>query len=198
MEIATIVLEYLKVLLSAQVMAGATVFAFFVLFREDIRGLFKRVAKVKFPGGGEFSTTQLEKASEELSPRGEQPPAITTDPPKLPDNLVLTPEQIKVVGEAFSAERARAALWEYRYLNYFLARHTQMALDWLASLPIRTTTSLFDTYWLPVIPSAEERRAIINALQAHYLIALTGEVIEVTPKGKEYLQWRGPLPNTAT
>lgn len=198
MEIATIVLEYLKVLLSAQVMAGATVFAFFVLFREDIRGLFKRVAKVKFPGGGEFSTTQLEKASEELSPRSKQPPVITTDPPKLPDNLILTAEQIKVVGEAFSAERARAALWEYRYLNYFLARHTQLALDWLASLPMRTTTSLFDTYWLPVIPSTEERRAIINALQAHYLIVLTGEVIEVTPKGKEYLQWRGPLPSAAT
>lgn len=198
MDIATIVLEYLKVFLSTQVMAGATVFAFLVLFREDIRGLFKRVAKVKFPGGGEFSTTQLEKASEELSPRGEQPPVITTDPPKLPDNLTLTPEQIKIVGEAFSAERARAALWEYRYLNYFLARHTQLALDWLASLSMRATTSLFDTYWLPVIPNAEERRAIINALQAHYLIALTGEIIEVTPKGKEYLQWRGALQNAAT
>lgn len=197
MEIATLVLEYLKVFLSTPVVAGVTVIAFFVLFKEDIRGLLKRIARIKFPGGGEFSITQIERASEELPPRGEQPLVMQSVAPTLPDNLTLTPEQVKVVGEVFSAERARAALWEYRYLNYFLARSTQRVLDWLAALNVRTTTSLFDAYWLPVIQNAEERRAIVNALQAHYLIALNGDVIEVTPKGREYLQWRGPIPNAA-
>lgn len=195
MEIATLVVEYLKVLLSAQVLAGITAITFFVLFREDIRGLLKRVARIRLPGGSEFSTTQIERTNEELRPRGEQPPVTPPDALTLPANLTLTPEQVKTFGEAFSAERARAALWEYRYLNYFLAHSTQRVFDWLAALPVRTTTSMFDAYWLPVIPSAAERRTIIDALQAHTLIAIDGEVIEVTPKGKEYLQWRGPMPN---
>lgn len=195
MEIATLILEYLKVILTTPVAAGATAITFFVLFKDDIRSLFKRVAKVKFPGGGEFSTTQIERASEEFQPQGVQLPIAPPDPPSLPDNLTLNPEQIKVVGEAFAAERACAALWEYRYLNYFLAHSTQCVLDWLNALSVRTTTSMFDAYWLPVIPSADERRTIINVLQAHSLIGLNAGVIEVTPKGKEYLQWRGPMPN---
>ena len=198
MEIASLVLEYLKVILSAPVVSSATVITFFMLFRGDIQSLLRRIARIKLPGGGEFSVTQIERANEELSPRGEQPLVTKPEGPALPENLTLAPEQVKVVGDAFSAERARAALWEYRYLNYFLVPSTQRVLDWLASLPVRTTISLFDTFWLPVISSTEERRAIINALQAHCLIALNGEVIEVTPKGREYLQWRGPIPNAAT
>ena len=81
------------------------------------------------------------------------------------------------------AERARAYLWEYRYLNHFLAFHTQQVLDWFASLPNRTSMALFDSVWLPLIPSTDERRAIITALQAHYLILVQNELVEVTPKG---------------
>ncbi|WP_293765910.1 hypothetical protein [uncultured Aquitalea sp.] len=195
MEIATLVLEYLKVILTTQVAAGATAITFFVLFKDDIKSLLKRVAKVRLPGGGEFSTTQIERDSEALQPQGEQLPTTPPDPLPLPDNLTLTPEQQKVVSEAFAAERARAELWEYRYLNYFLAHSTQLVLDWLNALPARTTTSMFDAYWLPVITSTEERRTIINALQAHSLITLSTDLIEVTHKGKAYLQWRGPLPN---
>lgn len=198
MEIAKLVVEYFKVFLSAQVIIGAVVVAFFFMFKEDIRALLKRTAKIKFPGGGEFSTSQIEKTNEELPMRGEQPPVTTPDAPVLPENLTLTSDQVKKVEEAFASERAKAALWEYRYLNYFLARSTQRVLDWLASLNKITTVSFFDSFWLPVISNAEERHAIIHALQAHCLIMLTGEVIEVTPKGREYLEWRGPLPDETT
>jgi hypothetical protein len=58
--------------------------------------------------------------------------------------------------------------------------------------------SLYDSVWLPLIPSAEERRAIITALQAHYLILVQNELVEVTPKGREYIAWRGPLPQPKT
>ena len=105
---------------------------------------------------------------------------------------------MKKVAELFQAERARAYLWEYRYLNYFLAYGTQKVLDWLACLPTRTSCDLFDTFWLPYIPSAEERRAIITALQAHHLIMIQDNLIEVTPKGREYIQWRGALPEKKT
>ena len=55
---------------------------------------------------------------------------------------------------------------------------------------------LFDTVWMPAIPSPEERNAIINALQAHYLIQIENGLIEVSPKGREYIEWRGELPET--
>ena len=200
MEIAKLVLEYLKVVLSTPVVGGSVALAFFVLFRTELRGLLNRVAKIKFPGGAEVSTSQVERSSEEIPAKGQQPeplPERASASVALPSNLTLTPDQVAKVEEGIAAERARAALWEYRYLNFFLARNTQRVLDWLASLSMRTTVAMFDAFWLPVLPLAQERQAIVAALQAHYLIALSGELMEVTPKGREYLQWRGPLPQDA-
>jgi len=198
MEIAKLVLEYIKAFLSLQVVAGAVVITLFLMFKEEIRSLLMRRFKIKLPWGGEVSASQIEKTNEELPARGEKPSATTPDAPDIPENLTFTPEQVKTVVDAFDAERARATLWEYRYLNYFLAGSTQRVLDWLASLNKRTTLPFFDNFWLPFIPNPKERQAIINALESHYLIALTGEVIEVTSKGQEYLQWRGPLPDNTT
>ena len=198
MEVAKLVLEYLKVLLSPQLIAGGIAAAFLWIFRPELRSLFNRIAKIKLPGGTELSASQIDRSNEELPAKGEQPkplPAESSEVVALPSNLTLSPEHLQTLEEAFAAERARAFLWEYRYLNYFLARSSQRALDWLAGLSVRTTIPTFDAFWLPIFPNAQERQAIVTALQAHYLIILVGEVIEVTPKGREYLQWRGPLPD---
>jgi hypothetical protein len=48
--------------------------------------------------------------------------------------------------------------------------------------------------WLPLIPSATERKAILSALENHHLIQLENGLVSVTPKGQEYIEWRGPLP----
>ncbi len=87
---------------------------------------------------------------------------------------------------------------QYRYLNLFLARGTQHVLDWFAASNPRATASLFNAVWLPIIPNPNERVAILTALQAHHLITIENDLVLVTPKGREYLQWRGPLPNAAT
>ena len=200
MEVAKLVLEYLKLFLSSQIVAGVIVAVFLLLFRPELRSLLNRIAKIKFPGGAEVSTSQIERSNEELPALGEKPtplPAESSEASSLPSNLTVSPEQLQTLEEAFAAERARAFLWEYRYLNYFLARSSQRVLDWLAGLSVRTTIGTFDAFWLPVFPLAQERQAIVTALQAHYLIVLAGELIEVTPKGREYLQWRGPLPEQA-
>ena len=193
MTLAQLILEYLKAILSPQVIAGAVAFTFLVLFREDIKALFLRIAKIKLPGGTEVSTPQAAKIEEapEDKPLPKPPPQDSISLP-LPDSL--NQKELEEVRALFDGERARAYLWEYRYLNYFLAFQTQHVLDWLASLPSRTSAMLFDTIWLPAIPSAQERRAIIDALQAHYLIQIENGLIEVTPKGREYIEWRGPLP----
>ena len=197
-EIARLVLEYLKVALSPQTLAAAVAIVFFLAFKDDIKALMRRIAKIRFPGGSELSTSQAERASENVVTAHANPPVPPAEQVSLPQNLSLTPEQVEGIRQLFEAERAKAYLWEYRYLTYFLAPNTQRVLDWLASMQTRTSVSLFDTLWLPAIPSAEERTAIITALQAHHLIQLIGELIDVTPKGREYIQWRGPLPPIAT
>ena len=193
MDLAKLILEYLKAILSPQVIAGAVAFTFLCIFREDIKALFLRIAKIRLPGGTEVSTPQAAKSEEapDDKPLPKPPPQDSVSLP-LPDKL--DKKELEEVRALFDAERARAYLWEYRYLNYFLALHTQQVLDWLASLPSRTSVMLFDTVWLPAIPSVEERRAIIDALQAHYLVQIENGLIEVSPKGREYIQWRGPLP----
>ncbi|HEY3383472.1 MAG TPA: hypothetical protein VGK32_17020 [Vicinamibacterales bacterium] len=195
MTVAALVLDYIKALLSPQVVAGVVALAFVLRFGDDIRGLMRRVASIRLPGGTELSTPQLGRTTDDKS-ASKEPPALTAGAaPTIPEGLHLTPEQATAVTEAFRAERARAYLWEYRYLNYFLVANTQRVLDWLAGLPERTSYEMYDSWWLPVIPNPSERQAIINALQAHYLVMVQdgNHLLEVTPKGREYLTWRGPI-----
>ena len=65
MEIAKLVLEYVKAVLSPQVVAGVAALIFLGSLKEDIRGLLRRIAKIRLPGGSELSTSQVERASEE-------------------------------------------------------------------------------------------------------------------------------------
>ncbi len=135
MDIARLILDYLKVFLSPQVVAGVLALVFFRSFREDIKTLIGRIAKIRFPGGIDLSTSQAERHRElpvSETPAGHVPRG---EPVTLPQNLTLTPEQVEQVQQVFQAERARAYLREYRYLNYYLAPHTQSVLDWLASCP---------------------------------------------------------------
>ncbi len=194
MENAKLIFEYLKVILSPHIVTGTVVIILFFVLKEDVKSLIRRIATIKLPGGGELSTSQIEKSKEEIAQNIKQPSVPSDGSPQIPENLMLTSEQIKALRQIFDAERARAALWEYRYLNYYLVYTTQKVLDWFASLTVQTTVSFFDSFWMLVIPNANERDAIINALQTHHLIQIQGGLVEVTPKGKEYLQWRGALP----
>ena len=190
---AQLILDYIKAILSPQVIAGAVGFTLLALFRNDFKALLLRVAKIRLPGGTEVSTSQIAKTEESRAEDKPAPkPPAADPPPSLPSSL--DERELDEVKELLEAERARAYLWEYRYLNYFLAYHTQQVLDWFASLSSPTSLSLFDSAWLPLIPGADERRAIIDALQAHHLIQLRRDLVEVTPKGREYIGWRGPLP----
>lgn len=190
---AQLTLELLKTVLSPQVIAGVVVTIIIWRFKDEMRALMERIAKIRLPGGGELSMSQSEKAievsdhsdSEQLKPSGG-----SVD---LPETLSLTPKDVDIVREAFRAERANTTLWEYRYLNYFFAKNTQDVLDWLASLETGTSIPQFGNTWTPLIPNPNERSAIIEALQSHYLIEVSGEQIAITEKGLEYVEWRGPL-----
>lgn len=183
-------IDYLKVILTAPVLFSLVALVFIFIFKEDIRALLLRIAKIKLPGGAELSTTQNTR-SEETTAKIE--PNIESIK-NLPNNL--NTEQKQEVEVLIRAHIATSYLWEYRYLNYFLVRGTQDVFDWLVGLQESTNYAHFDSTWLPIIPSANERQSIINALQAHHLIQWNGnnDLIQVTPKGYEYQNWRGALP----
>ena len=191
MEKAKLILEFLKVILSTAPVIGLIALISIFLFKEQIRALILRLAELNFPGGKAKFDSQLEKSKESLPGSVEQ--SKPSAKPMLPENISLSPEDATRVLKTFNAERARATLWEYRYLNYYLVRNTQVFLDWLISLSMATTIAMVDAWWLPLIPSAAERKAVLDALQMHHLVELKGELIEVTPKGKEYQKWRGVL-----
>lgn len=194
MDIAKLVLEYIEVVFSLQMVIGVVALAFLIIFKEDIKALMLRVAKIRFPGGGVVTTSQAERISKETPTSDTASPVPHPERGPLPQNISLSPEDAQQIKQLLEAERANAGLWEYRYLNFFLVLNTQRVLDWLASLDTRPSYGIFNDLWMPIIPSAEERRAIINALETHQLIQLQGDLIEITPKGREYIKWRGSIP----
>ena len=190
MEIATLVLEYLRVLLTAPFMFSIVAVVFIFTFKEDIKALLLRVAKIRLPGGAEVDTPQSSRIEKEPRPVDTGGILVQGIPPG------LTPDQEQAITQLVRAQIATAYIWEYRYLNYFLARGTQVALDWFVGLPQPTTYAHYDSLLLSVVPSARERQAMFNALEAHHLVTHDGasNMIAVTPKGREYHQWRGALP----
>ena len=127
MEIAELVLEYLKVFLSASVVFLVVITIFIITFKEDIKALFVRIAKITLPGGAEVLTPQSIRASEEDNKPAPQPD--NTPVQGLPTDL--TPAQQQATEQLIRSHIATAYLWEYRYLNYFLVRGTQLVLNWI-------------------------------------------------------------------
>ena len=182
-------LEYLKLFLSSQVVIGVVAATFMLLFKNELRSLLNRIASIKI-GSTVLSAPQPE-TKEEKSKK-----ITVTENVELPKEVnVSDPEVEKALQHAFQAERARAHLWEYRYLNNFLVLNTQKVLDWLISVESPPTFSMYDAWWNQIIPTAQERRAVINALEEHNLVAFDNELVNVTPKGHEYAEWRGSIPN---
>lgn len=196
---STVILEYLTVLLSAPPVVAVLILIGMSRFSDDIRDLLSRVAMIRLPGGAEVATQQSRGIVDEER-------TTTPNPEEIPVRglpLGLTPAQQQEIASLIRSHIANAHLWEYRYLNFFLARSTQVALDWLIGIAEPITIGHYDSWFLAVVPSARERKAMIAALETHHLIQLEDgtKTISVTPKGREYHQWRGalpPLPNTAT
>ena len=186
MEVHQIVLAYLEVLLSWPPLVGLLGTVVLVLFKKEVRSLIGRIARIRFPGGGEIALPQA-------------PPTDTKDAPEVPEGDVELPPDVSGaeadrLREAIRSERAATYLWEYRYLNRYLVRATQLVLDHIAFSAGPIALQLLDSYLHAVIPSANERNAILDALAGHHLVLMWDGLIEVTPKGREYIAWRDRSP----
>jgi len=192
MEVANLILEYVKVVFSAPVIGGLLFISFIFYFKANLRNLIDRVAGITLPGGGGISMSQMESVAKVQEAVQNSPPNPTSSNEL--SHIVLSQKDQKIVKEVFDAERARSALWEYRYLNLFLVRTTQEVLDWLIAVKAPPTIMLANDWWQHAIPDPNERGAIFQALRSHNLIDVQNDQIIVTPKGREYATWRGELP----
>ena len=191
-----IVIAYLEIILSPQVVIGGVIIAFLLMFRTSLTALVERIASIKW-GPAELSAPQPHSDKRivdgEVSRDEHLGESADSD---LPEGVRVSEEDATRLRQAMQSERTRAHLWEYRYLNTFLVLNTQRVLDWLAGLPDPPTFTMYDAWWQQVIPSAEQRRTIIQVLEEHNLVVMRDELIEITPKGREYIEWRGPLPGS--
>lgn len=179
-----VVLEYIKALVTWPIAAVVIVF----LLRRALASLIERVVSVRMPGVQLDTRQQVETVVTK--------PAPPTPAPQLPPNMQLTAEQQEELKKVFQAERAAARLWEYRYLNLFLALSTQFVLQWFVSVQV-TTDNACDAFWSQYIADASQRKIILQVLTSHHLIEADGPALKVTDKGKEYVRWRGSLPALA-
>lgn len=186
-----ILLEFLRLFFSTPVLVVGLIYVLINKFREEVKSLLLRVTALKLPGGGEISASQADRLV--LENRNSESLNSSSPEIKYPENLSLNSDQQKSLIQFIDAERAKAYIWEYRFLNLYLVIGSQCVLDWIAG---KKTTSLgfFDATWLPIITDPKERNAILAALHNHHLIEINGDAINITPKGQEYLEFRGSLP----
>ena len=191
METSKLVLEYVRVILDFPFLSLVFAICFSLMFREGIRALLLRVGKIRLPWA-ELSTTQSNIQSsnkvQEYEVKASSVEDIISD---------LTKEQQEEIQQLANSYMENATLWEFRYLDLFLVNTTQYVLDWLISYNQPISAHLYDSTWLPIVPSANERGNMFNALQGHHLITFdqSSGMIAVTPKGFRYQKWRGgPLP----
>jgi len=198
-------IELLKVLLSPHmVWAGVLIFfAFrfknkFSHLLEAITNRIKHVKKYKKTKDGHeilFEDAQLGKDNKSLPNVSDEPPKAV--PEKIegsdwPEDSISNAEELR---NEVKRERTNCYLWQYSYFNIFLARHTQHVLDWFVSHNSPQKLAEFHKYWEALILTEKERNMVVGALGDNFLVELVnGDQLQATPKGKEYQQWRGPLP----
>lgn len=172
-------LSFLKVLLSWPPLAAAIATYFLITYRAEIGDFLRRLRSFNLgPLAGQ--SERLVSAPETAAlPQETPPPSVTAQ---------LSPDDARRLEEWFNAEKAAARIWEYRYLNLFLAPTTQLVLDWLVKLNAETTMSAYEATFGVNLPG-HERLAILNALEFHVLIRTPGGVIQLTDKGREYASW---------
>lgn len=182
----TLVLEYLKVLLTWPMVAALFGAIALNSFSTEFKALINRISSLKLLGQEVAAPQQARMAEEAIAPTAGTAPPV--DAPLTIDGLQLSNEQIAEVRRLFESERAAARIWEYRFLNYFFAPDTQGVLDWIISTN-GVSSDAYETFWIHRIANPIERQAILQALRTHQCIAIDGPMISATAKGREYAGW---------
>lgn len=181
--------EYLKILLSWPSIGLLITLILVNNFKQPLSDWLSRL-KIEY-GGAILSGQQIA-----TSPKGDADLPQIQETPKTVSPITegLNEGQLK---DLVLQWRANAYIWEYRYLNTYLVYNTQRVLDWLYDCNKSINLQLADTFWIQQIPRPEERIAIVDALSQHHLIQITNSQMEITEKGREYVEFRGKVPSLA-
>ncbi|MBW7996246.1 MAG: hypothetical protein FVQ81_06700 [Candidatus Glassbacteria bacterium] len=182
-----LLLEYLKLFLSPQMVIGAIVLLFIFIFRNELKCLLVRIKKAKAVGSELEFETQRELLEAEKNRPEDKPEPPQADSGK----MTLKPdEQERLVG-VIEQLRTHAIYWEFRYLNLFLVHTTQLVLTWLVVYTEPVSMKQYHAGWGPTIQNLDERKAVLNALERSGLISIKGDMMEVTERGRQYINWPG-------
>lgn len=176
-------LEFTKIILSWPPLAAGFGLIIYLTYKRDISQLISRVKSGRILGA-DFTVSQSQRIEREAALESNDD--AESQLPKLESKNPANAE----VEQLLVAERGAARLWEYRFLNYYLAPQTQLSLDWLLSANLMSVHA-FDAHLSSLIGNAQERRAVLLALESHNLVDLGGGNVKVTEKGREYSGWIG-------
>lgn len=171
-----IILEYLKVIVSWPIALVTIVILLINNFKDAISYWIKRL---KIQHGDIIISSQVLHNKIEIDSEKN----LTIESPKENKDKTNSTEMLNW--------RENAYIWEYRFLNYYLVHYTHLTLDWLCDLGEETTYIRFDTEFNSIIRHPEERHAVISALEQHHLITFRDRKIEITEKGREYINYMG-------
>lgn len=155
---------------------------------------------MKLPGGLEFCVQQGAPSAERGAP--EEP----TESIRQLANALVKSEIDKATAQQDCSrlvkmlEQARGAAlyWEFAHLSLFLVPKTQWVLSWIAGSEVQVTRNLFESVWpLWNFGDVAERDAVYAALLGNGLIAQHDAILEVTQKGRAFLQFMGTRYHTA-
>ncbi len=198
-------IEFLKVILTPHIIWGGVLIFFAYRFKNGfsllLTAITDRIKNVqgykKTKDGHEltFQESQTDKSNNILPNVSDTPPEAS---PEKSEGFMWDEDKTddtETLKKLVKIERSDRYLWEYRYLNYFLVRHSQHIIDWFASNDSPQTFGSYNNYWEKNILDKKEREAVISVLGDFFLIqSVQGDKLQITPKGKEYQAWRGPLP----
>jgi hypothetical protein len=195
-EVAALVLEYLKVAFSYPVVIGGVSVWFVRKYHEEIKRFLSRVRTLEGPGGIKIAAPESQSERLALQPL-ELDATLPAATGPVPSPSPLPPSNAEIAAhQATEGAREAALIWQFRFFNLLLVRRTQLVLDRLETserLGTPTTIELFDAL-LSFVP-VQERKATFQVLRDYGLIELgANNVITVTPLGRRYLAWRGPMP----
>jgi|GEM_PF-1136471 len=194
LQVEKILLEYIKALAVWPVSSFASIVFLAVYFKEPISKWLSRL-RIHYAGASISSDQQsLKMENEALVPSAERKPDVVMGTPEASKPTESKkPEEPKALKEQLEQWRLSAYLWEYSYLNFFLAANTIHVLNWLYRQEHPVDLGAANAVWAPLISSLVEREAILNAILNHHLAVKTGDKIQISPKGREYLEFTGKL-----
>lgn len=169
------VLEYFKLFISWPFLSAVCFIIAIFLFKEAIQTWLKSM-KIDYKDLSVYSQSNKKITEEEK--RVEKEPS----PPQ--DNM----DKSKLV-EVGTQWKSLAYYWEYRYLGYYLVPHTKDVLKLLYDANSEFLLNVLDVVMCKTIPEARERIAVVDALQQHYLIQIQDNMVSITEKGKEYIEF---------